>query len=257
MGNNNKDKGNRWKDKKGSVNTSPDSNVYRAYNYFIGKGLTPEQSAGIVGNFAQESTVRLDSTIENNIGAFGIAQWLGSRRKDLETFAKENNKKASDFDLQLDFTWHELNTTEKRAFNKLKEARTPTQAAEIFVNKFERSGEKKGDSGFDRRVKYAKQFYNQFNAVNPPVDSSLQGAPNTVTNVPSLASTPFNPQSFISEFSEIEEQQTEEDLRRNEKIQEEAYKQQLQAKISQREFLAELVDSTEIPFIPAKREPIT
>lgn len=248
-------KGNRWKDKKGSVNSNPDSNVFRAYNYFINKGLTPEQASGIVGNLAQESTVKLDSSIENSIGAFGIAQWLGSRRKDLNNFAKENQKKPSDFDLQLDFIWHELNTTEKRAYNKLKEAKSVTEAAEVFVNKFERSGEKKGDAGYDRRINYAKQFYTEFNGV-VPVSNELEGIPdvsNTVTSVPTISVDNFNSNDFVSEFNSLEQEVSETEQRRLEKIKETEYKQALQNKINQRQFLTELVDSMEVPFIEAER----
>lgn len=247
-------KGNRWKDKNKALSNPPDSNAFKAFNYFVEKGLTPEQSSGIVGNLAQESTINLDSSIENSIGAFGIAQWLGSRRTDLNKFAKDNNRQPDEFNLQLDFIWHELNTTEKRAFKALKQTNTPQAAAEVFVNKFERSGEKKGDKGFDRRVNYASQFYSQFNTniTPPPVSSSLEGISNNV-----LPNTNNSNNDFIQEYNQLLAKQEQDEVRRQDKIKSDVAKSKLEEKINQRNFLVDFVNNSDIAFIPQKREGVT
>ena len=140
----------------------------KAYNYLVNKGLQPHQAAGIIGNLMQESYAHLDSTIENSIGAVGIAQWLGPRKKSLIKFAKDQGTAHTNFDTQLDFLWNELTTTgdswnrtaDKDAFFNSK---TAEEAAGIFVSKFERSGEKPGEKGYENRVKNAKSVYLQFN----------------------------------------------------------------------------------------------
>lgn len=246
-----KTQGNRWKDKNKVLSNPPDSNAFKAYNYFLDRGLTPEQSAGIVGNLAQESTVALDSTIENSIGAFGIAQWLGTRKKDLNKFAEDRSRQPQDFNLQLDFIWHELNTTEKRAFKALKETNNPQQAAAVFVDKFERSGEKEGDVGYNKRVNYASQFYNTFNK-----DNIIPLAPSeTQITQGSFNSTPAIEQGLkmVEEYQEILHQSQLTQQRREEQIKTDAAKARLQEKINQRDFLAEFVNNSDIPFIAAKR----
>lgn len=59
-------------------------NVSSAFNYFTSQGYTPQQASGIVGNLMAESGSRLDPNAFNTAGggngAFGIAQWRGSRQ---------------------------------------------------------------------------------------------------------------------------------------------------------------------------------
>lgn len=94
-----------------SNSNSGDSNAKKAYQFLIGKGLTAEQSAAIVGNLMQESggkTYNIDPTITNSIGAFGIAQWLGGRKSNLLAYASQQGKPAGDLNIQLEFLWKEL-----------------------------------------------------------------------------------------------------------------------------------------------------
>ena len=58
------------------------SNTHTAFNYFVAKGLTKRQSAGIVGNLLQESS--MNPTIKQYGGGpgRGIAQWSGGGRWD-------------------------------------------------------------------------------------------------------------------------------------------------------------------------------
>lgn len=87
-------------------------NAQKAFNFFILKGLTPEQSAGIVGNLRQESGVNPSSdNPAASGGGGGIAQWEGGRwsgSNGLLAFAEEHNKPWDDLGLQLDFIWHEM-----------------------------------------------------------------------------------------------------------------------------------------------------
>lgn len=78
---------------KGMGQEVPDlpQNVIRAYKYFTDQGFTPAQASGIVGNLMTESYAHLDPNAYNpaggGMGAYGIAQFRGSRLKGLLDFA--------------------------------------------------------------------------------------------------------------------------------------------------------------------------
>jgi hypothetical protein len=113
------------------------TNAEKAFNYFVSKGLTPEQAAGIVGNLQAESGVKPG---QHQIGgpAFGIAQWEGGRQDNLRAFAAQQGKPVDDLGVQLDFLWQELQGPENAAFQSLKGAGSAQEAAAIFENEFER-----------------------------------------------------------------------------------------------------------------------
>lgn len=139
----------------------------KAYDYLVNKGIEPHLSAAIVGNLIQESYAHLDSTVENKIGAVGIAQWLGARKNSLKEFAKNSGTHYKDFDTQLEFLYSELMTTgdswTEKGRSAFFNAKTAEEAAALFVEKFERSGEKPGEPGYDNRLRNAKSVYLQFN----------------------------------------------------------------------------------------------
>jgi hypothetical protein len=147
-----------------------------------GLGITTEQAAGIVGNLYQES--RLDHTAINPTSkAFGIGQWLGSRKTDLINFAGINGGKPEDLLIQADFVVHELQTTQKAALNGgmvvpfiggranralktyvegIKSAKTIEEAAVRFRKLYERPGEEEARD--DKRIQYATSVFKNYTA---------------------------------------------------------------------------------------------
>jgi hypothetical protein len=119
-------------------------NAEKIYNYFYMKLQQSGRVTGdihtiastIVGNLVAESS--LNPGVVNSIGAAGLAQWLGSRRRDLERFAGVNRGVVPSMDKQLAFMWHEFNTTESGSFRRLIDSRTIEQAADAMV-RFERN----------------------------------------------------------------------------------------------------------------------
>lgn len=109
---------------KGGKINKVNPNAVRALNYFMNKGLTREQSAGIVGNLMVESSMNTKA-LNPYSGAYGIAQWLGSRKTAL--FNKYGNSPT--LDQQLDFIWHELNSSHSRGLRMLKQSNNPSDAA--------------------------------------------------------------------------------------------------------------------------------
>lgn len=141
-----------WKDKQ--ITTTDTKSYYdvKVINFFREKGLTPEQSAGILGNLYQES--QLDpNAVGDNGASYGIAQWQGSRRKELEKQPNWNS-----VDGQLNFIWKELLSTERKAFNYLKNTFTPRDSALTFSYYYERPSTPHNE----KRVAYANNSYQNY-----------------------------------------------------------------------------------------------
>ena len=114
-------------------------NPKEAVAFFVSKGWTPPQAAGIVGNLQAESGANLRTNAVGDGGqAYGIAQWHPDRQA---KFAKAFGKdiRQAGFKEQLAFVQWELENSESKAAAKLKGAVTAEQAAWIFDQYYERS----------------------------------------------------------------------------------------------------------------------
>lgn len=152
----------------------------KIWNFLKKKGLSDVQVAGIMGNFEQESN--LDPTATNpSSGAYGIAQWLGGRKSNLQAFAKSKGKKASDLDAQLDFLWHEMQGSEKGSLGRFNKAKTVEEATKYWAQDFERMGA--GEAMMGKRIGAANKYKKAFagggggNWNIPMQDSSLSNTP--------------------------------------------------------------------------------
>lgn len=126
------------------------SNQRRDYIYqaFLNRGYNPIQASAIVGNLQQENGSFGTSTKNSQgSGATGIAQWLGSRKKQL----LKDYKEWYDIDNQIDFIDREIkgdreawtnNMGGKSAFFNAKDVDT---AVKVFRKDFERPGEKEAN----------------------------------------------------------------------------------------------------------------
>ena len=128
----------------------------RIWTFLINKGFSKAATAGIMGNIEQES--RYDPNAENEIGAYGLFQWLGGRRSNLQAYATSKGIAVNDLYLQLDYFWYEITVgAESGCFNgyggleSFKNQTDPANAAEIFEAAFERSG----GSALGKRKEYA------------------------------------------------------------------------------------------------------
>ena len=116
----------------------------RVFKFLLNKGLSRNQALGIVANLMQESgggTLDLKPDLQNHIGAYGIAQWLGNRRTGLQEFAKKNGMTEKDFVAQVNYLWDELNDSKKpyksTVLDPIKASTTLVEAVTIFLEKFE------------------------------------------------------------------------------------------------------------------------
>jgi len=128
---------------------SGNDQIQQAYNYYVQQGLTPAQSAGLVGNLWWESgliptKVNGGSTSDTPVPgkAWGIAQWTGGRVTALQVFGQQNNENIDDLLTQLQFSWSELNGSEQKAGNDLKAQVTVDDAAQSVFTYYEAPGDK-------------------------------------------------------------------------------------------------------------------
>src|SRR5699024_4490726 len=106
----------------------------------------------------------LDPTAVNpSSGAFGIAQWMGSRKAGLDAFAKKEGKKNTDLDVQLDYLWKEMQSDYES--NNLKNAGWSKNASiskntSAFAYGFERMG--RDEAMMSKREGNAKAFKEKY-----------------------------------------------------------------------------------------------
>lgn len=170
-----------------SSDTSSDVNLnssvpkaMQIMDYFVEKGLTPQQAAGITGNLQRESRLDPGITEGGGGGGYGLAQWTGERRQELSSFAASEGKPVSDLKVQLDFLWKEMNSSENGALQAFKADpnMSAAEAAKVFCEKFERPGV----VAMNDRTSGAEQFFAAYR------NGGDQGA----TTVSAPAPTEFN-----------------------------------------------------------------
>jgi hypothetical protein len=131
--------------------------------------LTPQQAAGIVGNFWHESA-GMNSNV-NEFGSdpqhptygqpnktlfgYGWAQWTGERKTAYLAFCDTHRLEYSSPAANYAFLKHELTTTESYSLGKVRETRTVAEAARAYMLYNERPT----NPVFDKRVAAAETLY--------------------------------------------------------------------------------------------------
>ena len=167
------------------------ANDKTAFDYFLGKGLTNFQAAGIVGNLDQESSMNPGAVQSGGPGR-GIAQWSVGGRWDTDSndnakaFAAKEGLPLSSLPLQLDFIWYELTTFSSYGLAALRASTNVTDATIAFEKDFEGCG----TCAESQRIAYAKAALAAYG--NDKVDGSAPPPPGDAGNscfVPSLGAT--------------------------------------------------------------------
>lgn len=152
----------------------------KIFNFFVStplktndnKALNAVQAAAFVGNFMQEAGPDLDPAETNSIGAFGLAQWLGGRKAELNALAAQQNLPPSDLTVQLAFIKQELEGKESAVIlNPAFRAGTDIDAATVAIRKiYERPGE--AEAMDNLRIKNAKEIYEKYKGSAPASSTS-------------------------------------------------------------------------------------
>jgi hypothetical protein len=137
------------------------NNQHTAFNYFVSKGLTAAQAAGVVGNLIQESNVVPTATQSGGGKGRGIAQWSVGGRWDTGTdsvvrYVSVHGGNRWSLSTQLDFIWWELQTYSFYGYASLKAATNVTDATIAFQNRYEMCGSTCRQS---TRIAYAKAVF--------------------------------------------------------------------------------------------------
>lgn len=176
------------------------SNQEKAFAFFVSKGLTAEQTAGVVGNFMWESSLDpqkvnggSESITPPGNKAWGIAQWLGSRQTALVDYATRLGASPSDLATQLGFAWNEFNNTQKSAGDDLRTQTTVAGASDSVFKLYERAGDSTGPS----RQKQSQAIYDTFASTT----STTTAATVPVTNGCSSVSGPGQNTAYVNGFT--------------------------------------------------------
>lgn len=152
-----------------STSLTGKDNIEKALNFFLGKGLTINQAAGIIGNLQWESgSKKLDpKSVQDGGPGRGIAQWTDTDRwAQLLSYEKKKGADPLTIDAQIDFLWHEM--TEVSPWNQslpaLKATTTADAATESFMNTFE----KPGIPHLAERQKNAKEIADTYGGTKTP-----------------------------------------------------------------------------------------
>lgn len=127
-----------------------------AMKFFMSKGWTREQAAGIVANLVAES--KLNPGIEGDGGsAYGIGQWHKDRQGDFAKWAGKGIR-GSSFEEQLGFVHHELTEGKERpAGDRLRAAKSAGAAGAVVSCYYERPGDVAGEAA--KRAGMANGIY--------------------------------------------------------------------------------------------------
>jgi hypothetical protein len=87
----------------------------------VAGGVSPLGAAALVSRWKNVESGAGPASVNPTSGAFGIGQWLGTRKPGIAG--------DTDFDHQLAYTLKELHSSESRALNLLNAAKTPWEAA--------------------------------------------------------------------------------------------------------------------------------
>ena len=109
----------------------------QAIEFFMSKGLTRQQAAGIAGNLQHESGFS-PTAVGDGGTSFGVAQWHLGRGDAMKRWTREHGYSPESFRGQLEYLWHELNNSESFALGKLRATTTAYDAGMAFCRYFER-----------------------------------------------------------------------------------------------------------------------
>ena len=131
-------------------------------NFLMNKGLSKQAASGVIGNLMVESGLKTTPFGDKGT-SFGLAQWRDpipgqGRWTNLKNFTTNRGLDINSVNGQMEYLWHELNTSYKPVLDKIKLATTPEQAADIFRYNYERPAVNAKME--EQRRQYARKFHN-------------------------------------------------------------------------------------------------
>ena len=164
------------------------TNEEKIWNYLVGKGLSAEGAAGLMGNLYAESGLNpqnLQNTYEKKLGytdatytaavdsgkyqtfvhdsaGYGLAQWTyWSRKEGLLAFAQAAGKSIGDLETQLGYLFKELSESYKTVLSTLKTASDVKTASNSVLLNFERPADQSA-AVQNKRAGYGQSYYEKY-----------------------------------------------------------------------------------------------
>ena len=150
------------------------------------KGCSDFAAAAIMGNIGHESGGFKPDAVErgNNGEGFGLCQWSYNRKTALMAYANQMGKPATSLEVQLNYLWQELTSTESTWIsmcNKsygsvdgfLKSTSDLGAMTDFYCDAFERP--KASTANKPARRKYAQEAYNDFSGKNISINFGADG----------------------------------------------------------------------------------
>jgi hypothetical protein len=165
----------------GSGSMKGGTNEEKTMSFLISSGLTPEQAAGIAGNIQQESGFRPNA--DNNPGSsteghYGIVQWDKKIRwPRVSAYIKSIGKDPNSLEGQLYGMVWEAQT--RGDWKQIKGTKSSGQSASTWLERFEKSGEKPGQRGYENRMTNASNLEKKYKNYDP--GSVMSSNPKTAT----------------------------------------------------------------------------
>ena len=133
-----------FEEKRTKKGLTGDTKSDQAMRFFMDRGWSKEQAAGIVGNLQVESGNFSEDVVSgkrkgDSGKAVGIAQWHPARQKEFEKLYGKKLE-GSTLEEQLEFVNYELTQgSEKKAGQSIKQTKTASEAASVTDKLYERS----------------------------------------------------------------------------------------------------------------------
>jgi len=169
-------------------------NVEKIWNFIVNKGLTPLQTAGIMGNMQAEAHFEprlveygwlnsrgeksragqpssLDDVVPPNQGpqgqpGYGLVQWTSPGRKQgLRDISAQRSIIAGDLGLQLDYFWQELTTGYKSVYDRLVASQTLEEATYLILEHYEVPADIAGNKPV--RLGFANEILTKYGSGTP------------------------------------------------------------------------------------------
>ena len=121
-----------------SANVNVTATVQDVYQFLKGKGLNDAAAVGVIANLQAESGFRTGAIGDSGTSA-GLAQWHAGRMSSMKAYVGADW--ATNVTGQLNYLWHELQTTYKGVLNKITQlpntAEGARQATSIWIHDYE------------------------------------------------------------------------------------------------------------------------
>lgn len=193
------------KSSSGPANYSGSDNEEIVWNFLRSKGLSEICAAAAMGNIQAESGFNPGIEEYGSGIGFGLAQWSYGRRTQVEQYAADKGKPASDINTQLDFLWMEMDPSADRGsyaslqwggggygwdgagiFSTFTSMTDLDSATILYCRAFERAGVE----ALDTRTKNARDIYTRH------AGSTVTSTENNSSSSNSSSSSTSNSASF-------------------------------------------------------------